>query len=782
MQINFLASADGTPLTKGYVRTDDGGVEESSYPMRRHFTSYTEEVRDPQEFAKALKQHAEQGHCLLKGNLRKALNNEPRKGQTTPTEPTQFIVLDLDFEEGWSSVDDFLRDLHEPWANVSYVWQDSSGAGIKYKQGLRGHIFLMLNRPVAPAILKTWLRERNLSVDRLNEHLSLNAVGRALKWGLDVTTCQNDKLIYVAPPVLSGIVDPIPERIKLVRKDQDFAPAPTLNTPEAAVQQTEQVAIDHLREAAGLPKTKAKTKVLGEDIILRNPDRASIVETKDAGDFVRVNLAGDNPSWGYYYRKDDPELLRNFKGEPAVRIQDIDPEFYQELTAASRRKSFGPINTFACLDNNSDNYYLVRHDTEKDRLVQCMPVSSESKIYHYLADAEVEVPDPLPTYSVEFDPTSTHPVDHENRVVNEYRAPDLARFAHRLTPAREIPPTIAKLIGSVCGNCPEAMERFVNWLACLFQTRQLLGTAWVFHGTQGTGKGLVRDEIIKPLIGKDHVLSWKTREFEDTFNEPLKRSCVLWLDEFNCNDARSNPDQIMANLKELITEPEISVRGMRVTQRKSPNFNNVIIATNWPDPIRLDPKDRRFNIAPAQYTPLTITRSEVNSIKDELPVFASYLWNYEANMDVAMKPLYNEARQMMIGASMTSVETFFHALQEGEVECFIAHTGFNIQAFAEGATAGSAEKIIHKWAKDAVNQRPTTIGLDELAMVYQTYSGKTQSQSKFASMVRIHGFHPQKQPGATQHAIRVSFQVSDPGTVNDFIQRQEQPEKLRAVQ
>lgn len=758
MQINFLASADGTPLTKSFRLVDDGKIEDQSYPMRKNFVSYTEQVDGIQSFYAALTEHAERGHCLLKGQLRKELKGESRKGQTSRTSPTSFLVLDLDFDTGWDSIESFLHDIYEPWADVSYIWQDSASAGIKYRRGLRGHLFLLLDSPISPPVVRTWLRERNLTVNKLVEQVTLNAVGRALKYPLDVSVNQNDKLIYIAPPILTGMSDPVEQRIQLVRKDQDFAPAPPTRLQEGAVREAEQAKVSELRTQAGMRDTKGRFQTLGDEQFVANPERAAVVEMKDCGEYIRVNLAGDNPSWGYWFYKDDPTLLRNFKEEPLVRLQDVDPDFFAEYTRTQRQAQQQDLEVIPFIERHSDQYYICRYDRSADRIIQLNPVGTERKLQLYCHDAGVPFPDEPPVWEVEFDPRNTTLLDRNARWINEYRPGDILRNVSELSPYPEVPPLIYRVIDSVCGNDDVVREHFLNWLACLFQSRRHLKTAWVFHGTQGTGKGLLRDKIIRPLIGESHVISWKTREFEDSFNEPLRRGSVLWLDEFNIADAK-NGDTVMASLKEIITEDTFAVRGMRVVSRTVPNFNNIIIATNWPDPIRLPPKDRRFNVAPAQERKIVISEADYKQLDDELPAFASYLWHREADYEQARRVLENKAREMMIEAGQSSVDAFFSALLSGNIDWMIELTDTNPQAFAEGALIGRIQEIIRGWGEDALAHRPSAVPVTDLSIVYQCYSGQVQKQSKFKSMLSKRSIEVHKLEGYEKPTLgtEVSF-------------------------
>ena len=85
----------------------------------------------------------------------------------------------------------------------------------------RAHIFILLDRPLPATTLKAWLMQLNLDVPVLKSALTLSNSQCALKWTLDITSCQNDRLIYIAEPEFQGMKSPVKasERILIVKKN-----------------------------------------------------------------------------------------------------------------------------------------------------------------------------------------------------------------------------------------------------------------------------------------------------------------------------------------------------------------------------------------------------------------------------------------------------------------------------------------------------------------------------------------------------------------------------------
>ena len=164
------------------------------------------------EFERAVNKHADLGHCLLKGNLDGSLFNESRAGHTNSDEPTQYAVLDID---GVSiTPDELMRALG--FENKDYFYQYSSSSGIirQADQGKiippldRYHIFTLLESLVTPKQLKTQLKHWNLNIPQLRNRVKLTKTNLALSYPLDISVCQNDKLIYITRPICrEGVID-----------------------------------------------------------------------------------------------------------------------------------------------------------------------------------------------------------------------------------------------------------------------------------------------------------------------------------------------------------------------------------------------------------------------------------------------------------------------------------------------------------------------------------------------------------------------------------------------
>lgn len=670
MQLYFLEAK--VPLTKSFARNADGSIDKSSYPLVGKFTSHEENVATTAEFFAALNKHAAANHCLLKGRLAKALADETRAGATNALDSTEFLVLDLDGVTGYDNAEAFIRDvLPESFQKTSYIVQHSASAGIT-GTGTRAHIFFLLAGPILPEHLKLWLTDVNLTHPRLSPQLQLSANATTLKFPLDRTVNQNDKLIYIAPPILGeGIEDPYPDnRIQLIVKEEDRVNFTETVPAPPALQQRIDAIVNEKREQAGLRKKQARYKIIDGEQVLANPDTAVVTGEKVARGWVYLNVNGGD-SWGYYYDPKRPRFLYNFKGEPTVVLRDFLPAYWQEL---QRRAAAGQADTmnglperpFAFRDPKSDQYWNGLYDPINDRITMLARTGGGKKITDFFAQYGLDAPDPVEDWKFEFIPQIDKPIDFEKKFCNMWQPTEIIRTAK---PQTEIPPITRRVIDSVVGNDPVCFDHFINWLACIYQFRTKTMTAWVFHGVEGTGKGVLFSKILTPIFGDKHCATKQIEHMEDQFNADLEHCLLLNINESEISTAK-NVSRVVAKLKAMITDEYTNIRGMRENARKTRDYCNLIFTSNKIDAMEISPMDRRFNVAPRQETKLVLTPDEIEALSLEVGQFAGFLKAYPADQKLAATALDNDAKLHMQAASQDSLEQMCQALLDGNLEYF----------------------------------------------------------------------------------------------------------------
>lgn len=675
MKITFLST--DRPLTKTYVFSEDG-VESTPYPLTSEFTSHAETVTSLEDFFVALSSHASVGHCLLKGNLQKPLVRESRAGLTA-SEPTGFMVLDFDGMDLHNrNLDDILAELD--LADVSYILQYSASYGIK--QGYNAHVFMLLETLHTAEFLKLWFKWKNLSVSLLRNQLSLTKTGMALHWPLDVTVGQNDKLIYIAPPVVVGKELGVGERTTIHRK---ALAAAVLAPPPANIDEQASDVIKQLRNVAGLKEHKLATVYSRKDYadVVKNPDTVAITGVKHNGDFTYININGGD-SWGYYHNTIKPEIVHNFKGEPLYKLSDIAPDYYKEAKHRARgkrieahRPSEANKKTQRWVINRKDEgkYYKVTYVPGHG--VALDPAPTVKHLEDWCVSNGVLVPDAIEDWEVGFDPTTTQIINTKQKTINTYRPTDYKVNAKKVV--GDCPTEFFLLLNHVCGAHEETTNHFLNWLAYVWQTGKKPKTAWALHGTYGTGKGRL-SKVLKELFGEQFVVT-SPEAVSEHFNAAIERAQILWIDEVT-TDAWDN-SKTTPKLRNWITEDELPMRAMRKDMRNVLNYMGIIISANEHNPVEVRMKDRRWNIAPRQEVALTEAIWATDNVIDDtygslyqptnLQAFADYLESRTVDVAQVRKPLMNEAKQAVMGVTQNLPEDIVQALQAGNTKFFIEY-------------------------------------------------------------------------------------------------------------
>ncbi len=733
MKITFLEASQ--PLTKKFEKRPDGSYIKDSYPFARLFTSHEENPKNLSAFAECLKQHAIDKHCLLKGNVSKPLVNESRSGSTDPLVDTEWVIFDVDGMANITSAKEFIiKVLPEEFQDVSYIIQRSASAGIS-SDGFRAHIFFLLSRPYSVAQIKIWLQYRNLTEADLATQLSLSKNAITLRYPLDITVNQNDKLIYIAPPTCVGFTDPFDdERIELVSRENDVVsfdfPAPSSAQLNHLV--TEQVNI--LRVATGLTKKKlTMTRSKGgiEYLDSKSLDvtcQVTGIKLNSAG-IVQLNLDGGD-SWGYWYDPEVPYFLNNFKGEPRVILKDLLPDYYQQaIVVAAQQQQAASDAPFVFRDWITDSFFIGIKDPMNK--VLSAAVIAKQNIGDFFAEFGRSPPDPIPTWTRRFDPTNMTQFDTTRKLFNSWRPTE---YMEKAKPIEDVPATIDKILKHITVD-KETYDRFLNWLAFIYQTRTKSGTAWILHGCPGTGKGVFFNKVLAPIFGREHCVTKLMGDLKSNFNGYMETAIFINVDETRAISVGIDAVRVMGAVKNWITEPVMSIEAKQQNQRMSESFINFIFTTNDLDSLPIEAGDRRFNVAPRQETPIELSAQEVEEfIPLELQAFAGFLLQYKVDAVTVRSTLANEAKEALRKATLTSIDEFCLAVRTGDITYFADGTDEPTQFYAE---KDRFKGYVTTWLEDAKLGRPSHITVPMLRDAFNVMlSGHDGMKSgKFKSMM-----------------------------------------------
>lgn len=481
MDLYFLEAA--IPLTK---TISPKGKE--PYPMVKNFTSHKERVTSPVELYRAIKDHATLGHCVLKGPLTRPLMNEPRAGTTRSDDQTQWVCLDFDRFET-HDIDAQLTAMGI--GDISYVLQYSSSHGLPDTEGtISAHVFMLLDHAVNAPMLKAWLMNQNLTLFR--GELRLSRDKNQLSWPLDITTCQNDKLLYIAPPKFVGMKDPLGQnRIQLITRPNPKLPITRLGERHIDALKTDaKEALNTLRKAEGLKARTAGTSWTGGKEVLNKPTVASVTGVKDVGEWVRLNLNGGD-SWAYCYPKDNFELIYDFKSDAWYKTKELLPGYYQDLKNQQAQLNATPTEDgdliLAFRDLRTATYYNGFWNPALQQL-DLYPAKNETQLDHWMRSHGRVIGDFIPVWDMIYEPREDWILDEGAHRINTFRYSEYMR----VTPQHNTEwPQIQSVICHMLATDPtsDLYAHFINWFACIYQRKHKPRTAYVCHGIEGCVAG-----------------------------------------------------------------------------------------------------------------------------------------------------------------------------------------------------------------------------------------------------------------------------------------------------
>jgi len=667
--VNSLTATNGTHLSK---------TKNLNYPLVKHFSSTEYTITTPKQLYEIIKKVSKVGDCLIKGNLTRVLTNESRARSTDANLQTQWICFDLD-GAAYSDPEEFVKDLPRQFHGVSYTCQYSASQGLK--SGLRCHLFFLLKAPVYPIFLKTWLKHLNFSIPTLTSSLKLTSTNVALLWPLDITVCQNDKIIYVAPPQDRTDKKQPDPWIYFVQKKTPRVDFSAIKFDVNETKVNDRKYINSLRKTGGLsPKRNTALKKVGSIEVMSAPGVCAVTGHREERGFYYLNLNGGD-SWAYYHPVGQNEILYNFKGEPFYLIKELLPEYYEQLRGAgasdkqtqssSNEADTASIKYLAFCDAKSDAYYRGVYD-EVDNYLEIFKTNSLTKVHHFLKSHGQPIMDFIPEWDLVYDFHSDVLFNEDEQWINRYQKTEYMKNSKK---RNKIPILIEKLLMHVVNYDKTVYEHFINWLAYIIQFRKQTGTAWVLHGTQGTGKGILFNKLLLPILGEGYVFRTKLDSFEQEFNGYMEHSLLILVDETQISDL-TRSSKAMAAIKQYITDSSVSIRRMRTDPYIVSNVSNFIFNSNKHDPIQVDPSDRRFNVAPRQETPLldnALTSEQIDDIcnEDNIQAFCDFLSSYKVDRKKAAVVIQTSERKRLMSLTQDAAEELVQSLLHGDISFFI---------------------------------------------------------------------------------------------------------------
>ncbi|MGJ0354524.1 primase-helicase family protein [Aliarcobacter cryaerophilus] len=213
---------------------------------------------------------------------------------------------------------------------------------------------------------------------------------------------------------------------------------------------------------------------------------------------------------------------------------------------------------------------------------------------------------------------------------------------------------IGKLILHLVNYNRKRLYWVINWLAYFFQGLKKSQVALVLLGEQGAGKGILFNEVIKPLFGEAFVKTINDKSLNTNYKGSLVENTLFSnLDEIS---AKNSSSSVKNFLKALVTNASITAeKKFKNLEKETPIYGQILITSNELYALEIEPSDRRFTVFSTSgnlsyYNFLGYGNYEVlsNSIQNELELFAIYLKNYSVDEKIANTALTTPEKYNLI--------------------------------------------------------------------------------------------------------------------------------------
>jgi len=763
---------DNRPLAKIFTKE---GV--TPYPLAKSLNSiehtYDNTIDGLKELYTALTAHAANGHALLKGSLSRPLENESRRGLWDGQKTTTWLVIDIDkvsFEflgcPPTADLEEIERCIVQ---KLPIAFQHSSriahaSSSFKLSDTTTSlHLFYMLDTVYNTEVLKDYITNLHFSAP-FDATVKLSSSAQSLLWTVDPAIVDNTRIVYIADPLFIGVDNPYPQnRFQLIESTY-----PTLSlrneiaeTDTSKVAEKKRKLLNRLRKEQGLSAHRPKLQniLIGNETyrVCTNPEALKMEYVRDNDTWVYYNI-NDGDSNAYYVWKSYPKIVWNFKGESPFLFEQANKEVYEWHLQQFSDAIENTTQALCFRDFKTDKYYNAIYDYKNDKFLEIAKSRKDSLKAFMAQHGEILTStNMIETWDYCFDPTTDVVVDRANRWANRFSPTLYLRSEDKITSGgltfqewsidtlNTYTPTINKVLRSLVGSCDESLKRFINWLAYIFQERKKAKTAWVFSGTQGTGKGVFFELIAKELFGKYCTI--KTVEnIEEKFNDYLETSLLICIEEFKLSDS-SNPNKLKNLMNTYITENTVTIRAMQENQKEVQSFSNFIIFTNELEIMPLHSQERRYNVAPRQEVSLVqrygpVIRDQIrNRIPGEIANFAKVLNGFPVFFEYVESPMENEAKEQMRNMSNTTVYYFVTALKHGDFEFFLEVFNMTPPVFGDDYIT-PARNIIREWGRTLLNaDRPVTFRFPtaKALFLYKSFVNPKTSLQKYSKTVAFHG-------------------------------------------
>jgi hypothetical protein len=259
---------------------------------------------------------------------------------------------------------------------------------------------------------------------------------------------------------------------------------------------------------------------------------------------------------------------------------------------------------------------------------------------------------------------------------NSFKRTELMEYFLVCEPQTEMPPFIEAIVKNVFPN-EKQMKLFLHNLAYHIKYLTYANTLFLSTGkTQGTGKNLLYDGVLKLIYGKYH-LTWKTEDFVSNFNGELKNKLIVHGNDIKEKNTPYATTTLGNVIKVMVANETIGIHAKGKQKEEVPNHIMLLMSSNEVKPFTVDEgENRRLNVFPTSTVKLEDayknTPSSQPEIKDKLEVeirdFVAYLASIKLDSTLYKTNLKTAQSEVMIGRSTIAPHKIAQAMMEQDLQ------------------------------------------------------------------------------------------------------------------
>lgn len=270
------------------------------------------------------------------------------------------------------------------------------------------------------------------------------------------------------------------------------------------------------------------------------------------------------------------------------------------------------------------------------------------------------------------------------RVLREYFEEDGVYYKNSFKPTKymqlvgkpeRFPKIITDFIFHLVNYKDDNLNYFINNLAYFFKYLKKSQVAIALIGEQGAGKGILFENIISELFGREYCITINNDSINSSYKAKIIKDKLYYsFDEVKLKTSEKNDSFIKA----IITNPSISLEEKNVTMNKEIElFGQCIFSSNNMDALKIEESDRRFtviktgvNISKTNFLNYGSYDALIEGIRVDLEDFAKYLKNYDVDIELANTVLDTVEKRVILNSQKNNLAEFHTAIINSNIDYF----------------------------------------------------------------------------------------------------------------